>query len=58
MVTRARVRVHGRVAKDRAPSFALDRMEKPRRGIFDTGTKKPRPVRRTIPGGWNPIEED
>jgi hypothetical protein len=36
----------------------LDRMEKPRLGIFDMGTKKPRPSRRTIRGGWNPTEED
>jgi hypothetical protein len=33
-------------------------MEKPGWRIFDTGTKKPRPSRRTIPDGMNPIEED
>jgi hypothetical protein len=50
------------MSKDRAASFdretALDRMEKPRPGIFDTGTKTPRSPRSTIPAGWNPEEED
>jgi len=36
----------------------LDLMEKARRGIFDMGTKKRRPSRRTIRSGWNLTEED
>jgi hypothetical protein len=36
----------------------LDRREKRRQGIFDTGTKKLRLLRSTIPSGMNPIEED
>jgi hypothetical protein len=33
-------------------------MEKPRAGIFDTGTMTPRRPRSTIPAGWNTDEED
>jgi hypothetical protein len=35
----------------------FDRREKPRRGIFDIGTRKPR-VSRTILSTMNSIEED
>ena len=50
-------RVYGRVAKNPAKWFALDRMEKGRTGIFDTGTKT-----RGLPPDhsprWFPDEED
>jgi len=46
------------VSKDPALPFALDRREKPRRGIFDTGTKTLRAPRPTIFSGMNPNEED
>jgi hypothetical protein len=46
------------VSRGAADRPGLDRMEKPRPGIFDTGTTTPRSRRPTIPGGWFPEEEE
>jgi hypothetical protein len=55
-LARAAFFVH--VSKDPDCAFSLDRMEKGRRRIFDTGTKTPPPPPPTIPTGWNLTEED